>query len=196
MVSSFSFFWPKCCQFCISCASHNATCLVYFTVLCLITLVNLVKATNYSHYIQLNCFFFFNFIAVFYIWAVQKVLPVWFIYSNTTGMFLLLLLLHSFDLYIEDISCWIHSLIGLQTFSLAGLGAGVTEAILVNPFEVVKVSLQANRAHLREVPSTWTVTKRIVSTQVWVSIRRMCPWIGAFWPLKSVKSTCQQITIP
>jgi solute carrier family 25 2-oxodicarboxylate transporter 21 len=51
------------------------------------------------------------------------------------------------------------------TFSLAGLGAGVTEAILVNPFEVVKVTLQANRAHLKEVPSTWTVTKQIVSTQ-------------------------------
>jgi solute carrier family 25 (mitochondrial 2-oxodicarboxylate transporter), member 21 len=32
------------------------------------------------------------------------------------------------------------------TFSLAGLGAGVTEAILVNPFEMVKVTLQANRA--------------------------------------------------
>ena len=26
-----------------------------------------------------------------------------------------------------------------QTYSLAGLGAGVTEAIIVNPFEVVKV---------------------------------------------------------
>lgn len=51
------------------------------------------------------------------------------------------------------------------TFSLAGLGAGVTEAILVNPFEVVKVSLQANRAHLKEVPSTWAVTKQIVATQ-------------------------------
>ncbi|KFB53119.1 AGAP002939-PA-like protein [Anopheles sinensis] len=31
------------------------------------------------------------------------------------------------------------------TFSLAGLGAGVTEAILVNPFEMVKVTLQANK---------------------------------------------------
>nr|CAD7424224.1 unnamed protein product [Timema monikensis] len=51
------------------------------------------------------------------------------------------------------------------TFSLAGLGAGVTEAILVNPFEVVKVSLQANRSNLKEVPSTWAVTKKIISTQ-------------------------------
>lgn len=29
---------------------------------------------------------------------------------------------------------------------MAGLGAGATEAVIVNPFEVVKVSLQANRA--------------------------------------------------
>lgn len=56
--------------------------------------------------------------------------------------------------------------LSLQTFSLAGLGAGVTEAILVNPFEVVKVTLQSNRAHLKEIPSTWTVTKHIVTTQV------------------------------
>ncbi|XP_069684340.1 mitochondrial 2-oxodicarboxylate carrier-like [Periplaneta americana] len=51
------------------------------------------------------------------------------------------------------------------TFSLAGLDAGVTEAVLVNPFEVVKVTLQSNRAHLKEIPSTWTVTKQIVTTQ-------------------------------
>lgn len=50
-----------------------------------------------------------------------------------------------------------------KTFSLAGLGAGVTEAILVNPFEVVKVTLQANRATGKEVPSTWNVTKQIVA---------------------------------
>uniref|UniRef100_A0AAR5P8V7 Mitochondrial 2-oxodicarboxylate carrier n=1 Tax=Dendroctonus ponderosae TaxID=77166 RepID=A0AAR5P8V7_DENPD len=49
------------------------------------------------------------------------------------------------------------------TFSLAGLGAGITEAILVNPFEVVKVTLQANRAVGKELPSTWAVTKDIVS---------------------------------
>lgn len=45
---------------------------------------------------------------------------------------------------------------------MAGLGAGITEAVLVNPFEVVKVTLQANRATGRELPSTWLVTKSIV----------------------------------
>ncbi|CAH1957993.1 unnamed protein product [Acanthoscelides obtectus] len=49
------------------------------------------------------------------------------------------------------------------TFSLAGLGAGVTEAILVNPFEVVKVTMQANKARSKDAPSTWIVTKDIVS---------------------------------
>ncbi|KAF5299607.1 hypothetical protein FQA39_LY11522 [Lamprigera yunnana] len=48
------------------------------------------------------------------------------------------------------------------TFSLAGLGAGVTEAVLVNPFEVVKVTMQANRAVGKELPSTWYVTRQIV----------------------------------
>ncbi|XP_050344315.1 mitochondrial 2-oxodicarboxylate carrier [Nymphalis io] len=48
------------------------------------------------------------------------------------------------------------------TFALAGLGSGITEAILVNPFEVVKVTLQSNRALATEVPSTWTVTRQIV----------------------------------
>lgn len=32
------------------------------------------------------------------------------------------------------------------TFSLAGAGAGITEAIFVNPFEVVKVSMQSDRS--------------------------------------------------
>ncbi|XP_065347359.1 mitochondrial 2-oxodicarboxylate carrier [Cloeon dipterum] len=45
------------------------------------------------------------------------------------------------------------------TFSLAGLSAGITEAILVNPFEVVKVSLQANKG---KAPSTWSMTRQIV----------------------------------
>ncbi|KAJ3613393.1 hypothetical protein NHX12_019642, partial [Muraenolepis orangiensis] len=34
--------------------------------------------------------------------------------------------------------------------SVAGLGSGLTEAIVVNPFEVVKVSLQANRDSFKE----------------------------------------------
>ncbi|VEN56298.1 unnamed protein product [Callosobruchus maculatus] len=49
------------------------------------------------------------------------------------------------------------------TFSLAGLGAGVTEAILVNPFEVVKVTMQANKARSKDAPSTWIVTKNIIA---------------------------------
>lgn len=46
---------------------------------------------------------------------------------------------------------------------MAGLGAGITEAILVNPFEVVKVSLQANKSKMKEVPSTWHVTRDIIA---------------------------------
>ncbi|KAL0118895.1 hypothetical protein PUN28_009490 [Cardiocondyla obscurior] len=49
------------------------------------------------------------------------------------------------------------------TFSCAGFFAGVTEAILVNPFEVVKVNLQSNRKHVKESPSTFAVTKEIIS---------------------------------
>jgi len=48
------------------------------------------------------------------------------------------------------------------TFSLAGLAAGVTEAVLVNPAEVVKVSLQSNRSHQSQAPSTWSVAREIV----------------------------------
>ncbi|XP_013192314.1 mitochondrial 2-oxodicarboxylate carrier [Amyelois transitella] len=48
------------------------------------------------------------------------------------------------------------------TFSLAGLGAGITEAILVNPFEVVKVTLQSDKSLKSELPSTWSVTRKIV----------------------------------
>ncbi|XP_014480658.1 PREDICTED: mitochondrial 2-oxodicarboxylate carrier isoform X3 [Dinoponera quadriceps] len=49
------------------------------------------------------------------------------------------------------------------TFSCAGFFAGMTEAILVNPFEVVKVKLQSNRKHVKESPSTFAVTREIVS---------------------------------
>lgn len=51
----------------------------------------------------------------------------------------------------------------MQTFSCAGFFAGVTEAVLVNPFEVIKVKLQSNRKHVRESPSTFAVTREIVS---------------------------------
>ncbi|XP_039597013.1 mitochondrial 2-oxodicarboxylate carrier [Polypterus senegalus] len=46
--------------------------------------------------------------------------------------------------------------------SVAGLGAGLTEAIVVNPFEVVKVSLQANRHAYAEQPSTFNQARQIV----------------------------------
>ncbi|XP_018056963.1 PREDICTED: mitochondrial 2-oxodicarboxylate carrier isoform X3 [Atta colombica] len=51
----------------------------------------------------------------------------------------------------------------VKTFSCAGFFAGVTEAILVNPFEMVKVKLQSNRKHIKESPSTFVVTKEIIS---------------------------------
>ena len=51
----------------------------------------------------------------------------------------------------------------MQTFALAGLGAGITEAIAVNPFEVVKVTQQADRSHMKEAPGTFAVTKRILN---------------------------------
>jgi len=51
------------------------------------------------------------------------------------------------------------------TYSLAGLGSGVTEAIIVNPFEVVKVKMQSNRVHQSEAPSTWSVAREIVKEE-------------------------------
>ncbi|XP_042533834.1 mitochondrial 2-oxodicarboxylate carrier [Dipodomys spectabilis] len=48
------------------------------------------------------------------------------------------------------------------TFSLAGFGSGLTEAIVVNPFEVVKVGLQANRSKNTEHPSTLSYAKQII----------------------------------
>jgi len=52
-----------------------------------------------------------------------------------------------------------------QTFSLAGLGSGVTEAILVNPFEVVKVRMQSDRAHQSLAPTTGTVVRAILKEE-------------------------------
>ncbi|XP_072896106.1 mitochondrial 2-oxodicarboxylate carrier isoform X2 [Hemitrygon akajei] len=49
-------------------------------------------------------------------------------------------------------------------FTLAGLGSGLTEAIIVNPFEVVKVSLQAQRNSFSQ-PSTFAYAREIIQTQ-------------------------------
>ncbi|KAK0085735.1 hypothetical protein PV325_004520 [Microctonus aethiopoides] len=48
------------------------------------------------------------------------------------------------------------------TFALAGLFAGITEGILVNPFEAVKVRLQLNRDEVKKSPSTFAVTREII----------------------------------
>lgn len=52
-----------------------------------------------------------------------------------------------------------------QTFSCAGFFAGVTEGVLVNPFEVIKVQMQSNRKKMKESPSTILVTKEIIRTK-------------------------------
>ncbi|XP_027856861.1 mitochondrial 2-oxodicarboxylate carrier isoform X2 [Xiphophorus couchianus] len=48
--------------------------------------------------------------------------------------------------------------------SAAGLGSGLTEAVIVNPFEVVKVSLQANRDSFTEQPSAFAQARRIIES--------------------------------
>lgn len=47
----------------------------------------------------------------------------------------------------------------------AGFLTGVTEGILVNPFEVVKVQMQSDRKHVSHSASTFAVTRRILSQQ-------------------------------
>lgn len=46
--------------------------------------------------------------------------------------------------------------------TVAGLGSGLTEAVVVNPFEVVKVSLQANRDAFKEQPSSFSQARKII----------------------------------
>ncbi|XP_061157632.1 mitochondrial 2-oxodicarboxylate carrier isoform X1 [Syngnathus typhle] len=48
--------------------------------------------------------------------------------------------------------------------SAAGLGAGLTEAVVVNPFEVVKVSLQANRDAFKQQPSSFAQARHVIKT--------------------------------
>ncbi|XP_051051834.1 mitochondrial 2-oxodicarboxylate carrier [Phodopus roborovskii] len=51
------------------------------------------------------------------------------------------------------------------TFAIAGLGSGLTEAIVVNPFEVVKVGLQVNRNTFTEQPSTFAYARQIIKKE-------------------------------
>ncbi|XP_036094625.1 mitochondrial 2-oxodicarboxylate carrier isoform X6 [Rousettus aegyptiacus] len=51
------------------------------------------------------------------------------------------------------------------TFAIAGLGSGLTEAIVVNPFEVVKIGLQANRSTFTEQPSTMSYARHIIKKE-------------------------------
>ncbi|XP_075469435.1 mitochondrial 2-oxodicarboxylate carrier isoform X5 [Ascaphus truei] len=50
-------------------------------------------------------------------------------------------------------------------FAIAGLGSGLTEAIVVNPFEVVKVGLQANRDAYAKQPSTFAQARHVIRTE-------------------------------
>ncbi|KAM9554617.1 mitochondrial 2-oxodicarboxylate carrier isoform 1-T1 [Guaruba guarouba] len=47
-------------------------------------------------------------------------------------------------------------------FAVAGLGSGLTEAVVVNPFEVVKVNLQTNRNAFTEQPSSFVQARQII----------------------------------
>ncbi|XP_078673155.1 mitochondrial 2-oxodicarboxylate carrier-like isoform X2 [Branchiostoma floridae x Branchiostoma belcheri] len=51
-----------------------------------------------------------------------------------------------------------------MAFTLAGLCSGLTEAVIINPFEVVKVKLQAQRIALSQQPSTIRTAQEIVRT--------------------------------
>ncbi|XP_060243505.1 mitochondrial 2-oxodicarboxylate carrier isoform X1 [Meriones unguiculatus] len=51
------------------------------------------------------------------------------------------------------------------TFAVAGFGSGLTEAIVVNPFEVVKVGLQVNRNTFTEHPSTFAYARQIIKKE-------------------------------
>lgn len=58
-------------------------------------------------------------------------------------------------------------------FSLAGAGAGVTEAILVNPFEVVKVTLQSNRSKVKVIVCACSSLKNIEKYERVSSCRKL-----------------------
>ncbi|KAH0518220.1 Mitochondrial 2-oxodicarboxylate carrier [Microtus ochrogaster] len=53
----------------------------------------------------------------------------------------------------------------VKTFAIAGLGTGVTEAIVINPFEVVKVGLQVNRNTFTKPLSTFAYARQIIKKE-------------------------------
>ncbi|KAL3874916.1 hypothetical protein ACJMK2_037868 [Sinanodonta woodiana] len=48
-------------------------------------------------------------------------------------------------------------------FTISGLCAGLTEAVVINPFEVVKVKLQAERSRFSDQKSTYATAREIVA---------------------------------
>ncbi|XP_030341134.1 mitochondrial 2-oxodicarboxylate carrier isoform X2 [Strigops habroptila] len=52
----------------------------------------------------------------------------------------------------------------VKAFAVAGLGSGLTEAVVVNPFEVVKVTLQTNQNAFTEQPSSFVQAQQIIKT--------------------------------
>ncbi|XP_058703612.1 mitochondrial 2-oxodicarboxylate carrier isoform X2 [Poecile atricapillus] len=52
----------------------------------------------------------------------------------------------------------------VKAFAVAGLGSGLTEAVVVNPFEVVKVTLQTNQSAFTEQPSSFVQAQQIIKT--------------------------------
>lgn len=45
---------------------------------------------------------------------------------------------------------------------MAGLSSGLIEAVVVNPFEVVKVTQQADRRRVHEAQSSWSIAREII----------------------------------
>jgi len=58
--------------------------------------------------------------------------------------------------------------IGTETvmaYTVAGLGSGVTEAVLINPFEVVKVAQQSNKSQHAVSPGPYAVLRKIIAEE-------------------------------
>lgn len=73
------------------------------------------------------------------------------------------------------------------TYALSGLGAGFTEAVLVNPFEVIKVEMQANKQVASQMPSTIVFTKHIIRTQgPWALYKGLVATMGRHGAFTSV----------